>query len=143
MVTQKYKSTYYISVSELVGSNQKKLIDKLKEIKARKTIANKKGSQANAGKSQKINISWNKNHTKHSASHNTGIGKSCGWKIAKNHERKDYKWCKQKGASFWLHNADECIWYNVDLTPVHPRDSKNKKNCFHSTWKYKVYIGKG
>ena len=68
-----------------------KLIAKLKQIKAGEAIAKEKGSQASAGENWKINVPYNKNHTKGLVSHSPSTRTGGGRKITKKHKKRHYK----------------------------------------------------
>ena len=57
-------------------------------------------------------------------------GKLGGGKLAESQEWRHYEQCKQKCGFFCLSNTVECTCCNVDLTPVHQKDSESKKNMF-------------
>ena len=65
---------------------------------------------------------------KGSAFHGIGIGKPRLGKMAKKHERRQCKGCKQKDKCFWLYNSAECTYDNANLTPVCQKDGGSKKS---------------
>ena len=114
---QHLESIYWISVSKIVETSCRKLVDKLEQIKAEEAI----GKEAEV----KIYISCKELYLG-SASNSVSTEEPEGENLAKKHERRHCKWYKQKSHIFWLHNTSEDTCYNAYLTSVHPRDIEKR-----------------
>ena len=121
MVWQNWKYIHWISVRGVVATDWKKLIDKLKQIEAEEMITKENDSQANAGKTVKINVP---HHTKGSSSHSTSNWKTEGGKTSRKPERGHCKWAGRKSNL----SGNRC--YNADLTPDQQKGRRSELSTF-------------
>ena len=95
---------------------------------AGEVIAKEKGSEANTGKTPKINVPCNKNHTKGSVSYGTSAENPGRGKTVKKHERMQCNWYRQKGTYFCSSNKGELKCCNTKLTLVSQMNCGREKS---------------